>query len=30
VVETGALQADAVTASVPRGWLSGVVGALRG
>jgi len=30
VVEAGALQTDAVTASVPRGWLSGVVGALRG
>ena len=30
LVEPAALLADAVTASVPRGWLSGVVGALRG
>ncbi len=30
LVETGALLPDAVTASAPRAWLSGVVGALRG
>ena len=30
MVEPAALMSDAVTASVPRGWLSGVMGALRG
>jgi len=30
LVEPASLQADAVTASVPRGWLSAVVGALQG
>jgi type IV pilus assembly protein PilM len=30
VVESSELVVQAVTASVPRGWLSGVVGALRG
>jgi type IV pilus assembly protein PilM len=30
LVETGALLPDAVKASAPRAWLSGVVGALRG
>ncbi|MGA7156777.1 MAG: hypothetical protein WBY53_08035 [Acidobacteriaceae bacterium] len=30
LVETGALLPEAVSASVPRAWLSGVVGALRG
>lgn len=30
VVEPGALLSDAVTASVPRGWIAGVLGALRG
>ena len=30
LVETGALLPEAVTASAPRAWLSGVVGALRG
>jgi len=30
VVSTDAIATDAVSAAVPRGWLSGVVGALRG
>ena len=30
LVETAALLPEAVTASAPRAWLSGVVGALRG
>jgi type IV pilus assembly protein PilM len=30
LVETGALLPDAVSASAPRAWLSGVLGALRG
>jgi type IV pilus assembly protein PilM len=30
VVDTAALLSSAVTSSVPRGWLAGVTGALRG
>jgi type IV pilus assembly protein PilM len=30
LVEPGALLSEAITASVPRGWLAGVMGALRG
>ena len=30
VVDTAAIAADATSASVPRGWLAGVMGALRG
>jgi len=30
IVDTEALESGAVSASVPRGWLAGVLGALRG